>query len=695
MPILFKKIRNLIPLFVLVLLVLAGYLPIIFGFFQQDEWLGLARFIPFKDGSFSEVFLNAIAPSGTHYTPLATIVIYLMFSIFGLNYPLYAIVSIILHILASLLIFSLAKAIFGNSKLAFCAMILFGVSSAGFQATSWPIADISTHFSTIFGFLSLILFFKFMQKIKKHLLIFSLITLLISLLFKENTIGFFILFPAMLFIFSSINKSSKIKYSLIIILVGLIYLSLRLMMLHSLSQTFSQGNSNQPTFKFLYNVVYIAPRAFSQSLVPSFQMYEITHGVTKFLPASLTGEFGSPKYDKFVLESIFEIANILLFLGLVAFCLFLFKHSNSKASKIIVFSVLFVLINSLPLMFAPERAGIIFTIDSRNLYLISTGTIILIITIGSLIRNKTNLIVLFLIYITLNLLWLSQQTSKLMKEGQERREILNKIKSEYPNFPPKSIIYTESDSSFYGLPPNEKILPFQSGFGQMLLVWYDSSMDFPKDFFKNKFLWEITDQGYKESKENKEVGFGYFRDFSLLTKAVEGNNIPLESIIAFSYDSQNKDLRNMSTELRGRLNGFSIKKSKVSQRKFQIKSVYNHEGLHLALDQNRKTFWDSKVPYKLPIILEVELDNLAKIAQLEIDSYTNKNQNEVGYEISLSLDGDNWKKVFYAKRFTPNIDGLTNIYFEPQEARFIRIEQKGYHDNAPWVIHELNVYTAI
>ena len=84
-----------------------------------------------------------------------------------------------------------------------------------------------------------------------------------------------------------------------------------------------------------------------------------------------------------------------------------------------------------------------------------------------------------------------------------------------------------------------------------------------------------------------------------------------------------------------------------------------------------------------------------KIAQVRIDSYNNRDQNKVGYSVLLSDDGQAWRQVFYAKRYPPSSDGFTDLFFEPQFTRFIKLEQKGGHQFANWVIHELNVYEAI
>ena len=96
----------------------------------------------------------------------------------------------------------------------------------------------------------------------------------------------------------------------------------------------------------------------------------------------------------------------------------------------------------------------------------------------------------------------------------------------------------------------DKIPPFQSGFGQTLLASYWKQEQYPKEFYENRFLWDITSQGYKEVNN---TGFGYYRDFSALKLAISQNKISAQSVIAFSYSSRDKRLQDISEEVKQRL----------------------------------------------------------------------------------------------------------------------------------------------
>ena len=145
---------------------------------------------------------------------------------------------------------------------------------------------------------------------------------------------------------------------------------------------------------------------------------------------------------------------------------------------------------------------------------------------------------------------LEKSLTKIGAEGLLRQKILTQIQWEHPVLPSHAVFYFESDRSYYGLPDTEKILPFQSGLGQTLLVWYYKTQKFPSDFFQNNYLWDLESQGYKQI-ENQ--GFGYFRDFDLLKQTIDQHQLPLESVIAYRFNSSHNTLFEVSQEIRDRL----------------------------------------------------------------------------------------------------------------------------------------------
>ncbi len=132
-----------------------------------------------------------------------------------------------------------------------------------------------------------------------------------------------------------------------------------------------------------------------------------------------------------------------------------------------------------------------------------------------------------------------------------RKSILNDINKQYPKLSPKTIIYVESDMPYYGLPIGENVVPFQSGFGQTLLVWYYFHGDkLPSCFFENSWLYDLLAQGYRSCLGQ---GFGYFRHYDDLVSGVKNYDISLSSVIAFSWNSDKGILTNTTNFIRAKL----------------------------------------------------------------------------------------------------------------------------------------------
>lgn len=154
--------------------------------------------------------------------------------------------------------------------------------------------------------------------------------------------------------------------------------------------------------------------------------------------------------------------------------------------------------------------------------------------------------VLFLHYKTIR-----TDIKQLIADGQLRKSILNQIQTSYPVLPEKVVFYVESDKAYYGLPDEETILPFQSGFGQTLLVWYyHHGEKFPSCMFADGWLYPIEDQGYRYCQGR---GFGYFRNVDDLDEAFQTNDLSPENLTAFEFHSEDESLNDITAFMRERL----------------------------------------------------------------------------------------------------------------------------------------------
>lgn len=672
------------------LIVIVGliYSAILKGFFAQDEWSGFGYY--FEKGS--KVISEGLIPGYGHYVPLNHLVAYGLFRSFGLTYEGYAIVSILLHSITVVLVYIFLKHLTEDRKIALVAGLLFASNPASHQATSWVLTDVNTHGATILGILSCLFFLSFIKVRQLRRLVIGMAFLIGSLLFKEITIGLFLWIPLMCFAFKE-KRSIGLTIGLVTTSLLIVYILIRGTGIHLAKQNAARpfvAPYSRTSEQVVYSLLTLPIKAVSQSLIPPHQLFNWSQAISlkwqRFIPV----EYGTTQFDNFVEQKIFEPLNFIIFTLVII--VVIFAH-NTKYRNLIFLSLLWTMINSWIYVLAPGKAGIISEIESRNLYLPSLGMALFVtLIINMMVTTKRKLILVIGLILTYYIFNLEINLAKVVVAGQLRKQILTQIKVEHPKLNPKTIFYTESDTSYYGLPPKERILPFQSGLGQTLLTWYQPTEHWSKDFFADNFLWDIQDQGYRGITDR---GFGYFRDFDSLTQSLVKNGLGPESIISYRFNSSNNRLEDMTSEIQGRVEGSLISKRLVDTREFVISSPFNPSDLSFTIDNNRDSKWDSQLPYATPQFLLLSFSRPLKIAKIEIDSYNDQNQDRTGYEILVSLDNKEWQRVFYSKKYLPDLQGMNKIFIKPTLVRFLKINQIGDHKFSSWVINELKLYTAL
>jgi mono/diheme cytochrome c family protein len=85
---------------------------------------------------------------------------------------------------------------------------------------------------------------------------------------------------------------------------------------------------------------------------------------------------------------------------------------------------------------------------------------------------------------------------------------------------------------------------------------------------------------------------------------------------------------------------------------------------------------------------QIELNQETSITGVILDSARSKDDYPRGYELAVSKDGKQWTPV---TKKTDNKGGVTEIYFNPTRAKFIRITQLGSAKGNFWSIHELSI----
>jgi len=508
-----------------ILVVAINYFRLPQTFWQQDEWAAFGAAILFWQRSFPLVSLFT-SSSGVHITPLSDLIFFAAYHFFGLNFANFAWASLILHFFNSMLVYYLARLLFKKKWLALTAALLFAGSSLAHQAVTWLSTSANTQGAALFILLAMILILK-----KRPW--WAFFALFLALGFKETGAFLFILLPILYF-------SKKILAPWLTLVA--FYFGMRVWLLFNTVAPLSQtaGLTQPVKTTYLYRLVFLPIRIIPQSFISAGQIIRWAQGLVRQVYPHYLVNGGVP--NPFVVESI--AFDFVCFLFLLLFLLISLKFF--KKSRVFWLSTSLIILSGLPLIFIPGRAGYVSMLEPRHLYLAGIGSSLILAMLLTRLKNKVLIFLALILILFSHGRIIQHDFDSLLANSRLRKSILTQIKSEHPTLPEKVIFYTESDTAYYGLADEEKILPFQSGLGQTLLVWFYDAEKFPPCFYEDVFLYKIESQGYRECQGR---GFGYFRKYDDLLMTLQQKHLPAESVIAYRFSSQDNSLVDTSQEV--------------------------------------------------------------------------------------------------------------------------------------------------
>ncbi|MFC1624881.1 hypothetical protein ACFL15_00735 [Patescibacteria group bacterium] len=522
-----RLLKLLLSLFLFIIVVLV-YKRSTSAYFEQDEWgtFGRYNYILSLDGKefFGEIFRSG---PFSHFTPLSLFSKMSLYKVFGLQAEYYFWVSIFFHSITTVSVYLLLITLSENIFASFLGALFFGLNSSHHQAVTWIGTFEGVQGTVLFGVLSLIFLMKYLKKRQSILLNISCLLILFSLLFKEVGITFYLCLISVLWFFDKkeCRYHNILKYGfsfLIYIILHFTYIFFDTKAPNVLGegQSFSVVST-------IYNFLSMPIKIFSQVLFPQ----ELTLTIVRFL-----------NDRNFLTENLlFDL--IMIPLGLLTIYFFYKNVRNNKKRRNFLIGILLIILSTIPLLPLNNKS----ILDSRFLYPATIGVSVLIV---ETINKKQYYIPILLFLFTSHALFLNKTILRNVQIGEQRKEILKQIAIEFPILPKKVVFFVKSDTSYYGLPDEVKIMPFQSGFGQTILMIYSQKENFPHDFFPGYYLWKLDSQGYREYDDR---GFGYYREFDLLEKAVLENNLGSNSVIAFSWNSSKEELTNITESIRMQL----------------------------------------------------------------------------------------------------------------------------------------------
>jgi protein O-mannosyl-transferase len=168
---------------------------------------------------------------GVYYRPVFLLWLLLNQTLFGLSPAMWHLTTVLVHVLATFLVYALAREITGDTFTAAISGLIFGLHPAHIESVDW-VSGITDPLLAAFFFGSLLLFIK-------RLPVWSLVLFAISLLTKETAI----ILPAIIFSYAWLFScgDSRLRSAIQAVapyfFVCLMYLGLRLAVMHELSAT--------------------------------------------------------------------------------------------------------------------------------------------------------------------------------------------------------------------------------------------------------------------------------------------------------------------------------------------------------------------------------------------------------------------------------------------------------------------------
>lgn len=467
---------------------------------------------------------------------LANLLLFIFYKFWPLNVVPIAIFALLMHSVNVLLVFFLSKKLLKNNLPAFLGSLFFAVNSVAQSAISWPAASINTLPSTTLILLAIYLFFKFLETNNKKTLFGSFVLTYFSLFFKETGIFLFLLLPIYALYYKKQNLHDFIKTYWYYFAAVLFIVVFRIWGFKSDTgqvALFLTGSSKYFFDSIIVRSVFYPLTSFSLTLVPpepflNFARY-ITNIYYPFIPEA-----------QFILVAQTVVLDLLSlgFSALIGFILIpLLKLSDIKTRKNIIFWIIFLLASFLPYVIISKSYSYL---ESRYYYLAAAAWAIIFSWLLNLNLEKAKkfpvkliAIMFYLVFIYWHVSVLSKDLDLVVKESQERIQILNQIlKTKSALTGKKNVFYVTGDTD-YLLPGNK--VPFQQGFGYTLMALYFPGSGYPKSFIINTELFDIGKEKYLEEDG---YGFGYFSDLEKLKSAIKTYGLDKDEISAFYFNSK-------------------------------------------------------------------------------------------------------------------------------------------------------------
>lgn len=652
----------------------------------------------------SGLFLDYFTPSlygAFHYNPLGASFRALLFKYIEDNVSLHMLISLLMHIAASFVVFLIAKKIFKKYSIGFLAGLLFAVSAVNYETIAWPSTYSNSIGGPLLAMLSFLFFLYWSDSNKSKWFWLSLTFAILAPFFLETAFVISLLIPVFAWFFTfkrSFKKTFKKTWPFL--LVCFIYLGMRLGIQFS-----SKGNTVSGKGGLL-DLIKDYPESFSWM----FPAYFVTVDFIKELANSYRDFFIGTFTERSPYRPVAAIlAWLFLFSITISSILLFWKKKKLLAFRIIYFT-LFILIASAPFLAMGRR---FFTPGSERFYYLGLlGAVLMIVLFIDIFINQIKLrfseshvlkvilttIVLALIFAVFsipNINYIQAKIDQKNKSFNRQKIVLDKLDSTVEHFPDKSIMLFTSNA------PNNYAKQFDPGWmfgpGYIFLLRIEGNNPEYYTIYKHGALGGIDEQRYDAAKNGNY--FGFFTEYDLMLEAVKENNVPIENVYALSYPEMPEQgteaiAKDVTDEIRARLEADLADSVEISKDDYSVQASENNQKAVYLSDDDLETSWNSGRPYRPGEMLEFIFKEPVTVSQVDLltTSEEKKNLFAGGYKVEGCDESGECTELFVKYSLPSNEDGLVHMSFAPTEVKKLIVTQLGKHGTSYWTISEVRLF---
>lgn len=559
------KKKETIALLIITFSIIVTYQGLLNNFFEQDEWAVFADMIVFSGFSLDEKIRFLFRSSGilSHFIPFTTLISYALFhKVFRFTYEYYAVFSIFLHVVNASLLFLIARKLSKNTLIAFFAAMLFGIHKLSSQVIIWIAASIGAELSTLFFLLSMLTYLLYLEQKKQIYFISSISLFIFSFLFKETSLTLIVAYPFLRFWYTKAKNiqaflGTKETYTLLFFPISVVFVfifKLILLFVNPHHAPIVVGNSTQFPGIIMVKMIFYPLLALAHVFDPVGYLFTIATVFMKaeypYLAQSAIGLRSAETIVPDVLYLLFSVfVCVLLLVTIVASK----REEDKRIHMLFLFTIALFFISLLPYIPLPRFTTFL---EQRYYYTPHIFSAILISTLFYYwcrrLLGKIGIglyIVLMVSIIMLNYLAINAYLGEKLVVAEKRKAVLSQLKEKQPRLVGnKNVFYITGSGSDYLI--EDLKVPFQSGFGNVLMVWYYDEKHSPSEMVDQGYLYQLDDQGYKEIGSS---GFGYYFKIEDMKKDLRQGKFSLDHLSAYSWDDKKQQLGDITQETKDAL----------------------------------------------------------------------------------------------------------------------------------------------